>query len=402
MQYVFYTDFPPIQNGGNASHSIAWSWCQAMREHTDLVLTRRFHRNIDTQEIQRTLGIPIIFIPDLARFGLRRFSESFRYLSDAVLLGVWLLFHSRTVRKSGGRIFFFNSNHFSSLVNARLIQWLTRMQVDIYLVDDLEASALLNKRYWRARITRFVERRMLRHFDRIYVISQGYVEHLKAKYGVKAQWLPLVIRTAKPVTFTAPPVPGEVRFIGFSGSINELYREALLELNATVQNLNKTAAIRYKIAVCVPQASPDLEKIFPDPSIVEIFAGLPNDKLVERLAANYANFLPYSFAPALEIMVSTAFSCKTSEYFAAGRPILVYGPPYASLPRHFIENDLPLVCTDRGNLERLIRDVERFDSPALIASYSDLVESFHSPTALRRRLVYDNPGVPVAATTSPL
>jgi hypothetical protein len=404
MRYAFYADFPPIQHGGHASHSIAWSWCQAMREHTTLVLTRRFNRGIDPQKIHATLGMPIAFIPDLSLLGLRRFSESIRYLLDAVILSVWLLFHTGTIRKSGAdRIFFFNSNHYASLVSAWLFKVITQLPVDIYLVDDLEASALLNQRPWRARITRLVERWFLPSFDKIYVISEGYVEHLKAKYGVQAQWLPLVIRTDKPITYSAPPGVDQIRYIGFSGSTNELYREALGELNLAVARLNAGGTARYRIALCIANEHPELRNIFPDFSVVELFVGLQNEKLVERLAANYANFLPYSFAPELETMVSTAFSCKTSEYFAAGRPMLVYGPRYASVPRHFLEHDLPLVSTERGQLESLIRETEQFDNPALIAQYNELVTSYHSQAALRKCLrVDDRAGAQVATSlTSP-
>lgn len=387
MQYIFYADSPPIQNGGHANHSIAWSWCQAMRGHTALALIRRYHRRINPREIAATLGLPIIFIPDLSVLGLRRFSESFRQLLDAVILAVWLLFHTETIRKAGGdRIFVFNSNHYVSLIHAWLLKRFTQMPVDIYLVDDLEASALLNHRHGRARVTRVVERWLLPCFDTIYVISEGYVEHLKAKYGVTAKWLPLVIRTHKPITYNPPPAAGEVRYIGFSGSVNELYREVLMELNAAVVHLNATGPIRYKIALCVANDHPELKKAFPDFSVVELFVGLPNDKLIQRLSANYANFLPYAFAPELELMVSTAFSCKTSEYFAAGRPMLVYGPRYASVPRYFVEHHLALVSTERGQLEMLIREIDRFDHPELIAKYNDLVTRYHSPAALRERL----------------
>jgi hypothetical protein len=399
MSYIFYTDFPPIQNGGHASHSIAWSWCKAMRVHTALVMTRRFRRGIDPQKIQATLGMPVAFIPDLSLLGLRRFSESLRYLLDAAILSVWLLFHSETIRKSGAdRIFFFNSNHYVSLISAWLFKAIIQLPVEIYLVDDLEASALLNQHPWRARVTRLVERWFLPCFDKIYVISEGYVEHLKAKYGVQAHWLPLVIRTDKPITYSAPPEAGQIRYIGFSGSVNELYREALGELNQAVVRLNATGTARYRIALCVASEQSGLRDIFPDFSVVELFVGLPNEKLVERLAANYANFLPYSFAPELETMVSTAFSCKTAEYFAAGRPMLVYGPRYGSVPRHFSEHDLPLVCTGRGQLEALIREVEQFDNAALIAQYNGLVTSYHSPAALRKCLgVDDRADAPMAA-----
>ena len=214
---------------------------------------------------------------------------------------------------------------------------------------------------------------------------------LSKKCGIHPQWLPLVIR-AEQITYAPPPASGETRYIGFSGSMNLLYRDALMELSQTVARLNQSTPHRYKIALCVLGLPPDFREIFSDPTIMEVFQNLPNDRLVERLRQNYANFLPYSFRDSLKAMVSTAFSCKTSEYFAAGRPILVYGPAYASVPRLFLEISLPLVSTTPGGVEKLILEIEQSDTPELIERYRRVVDQFHSPAALRRRLLDGAPG----------
>ena len=220
----------------------------------------------------------------------------------------------------------------------------------------------------------------------MYVISKGYAEHLKEKYDVDAEWLPLVIRPDD-VTYAPPPLPGEIRYLGFSGSISELYREALIELREAVIRLNQTGSHRYKIALCILGRPVNFMEIFSEPSIIETFENLPNENLVERLRLNYANFLPYSFSEEMRALVTTSFSCKTSEYFAAGRPILVYGPAYASVPRHFLENHLPLAGTTQGGLEALILQIEKVDTPGLIARYREVIDQFHCPAALRRHLL---------------
>ncbi len=86
-------------------------------------------------------------------------------------------------------------------------------------------------------------------------------------------------------------------------------------------------------------------------------------------------------------MVSTAFSCKSAEYLACGRPILVYGPAYASVPRHFRDAGLPLVETAEGRIPALLDALLGLDGPDLIAAYNTLVSDFHAPAAVRQRLL---------------
>ena len=384
MKYTFYPDAPPLQQG-HANHSTAWGWSQAMKSAINLIITHRSHRSIDTELIRRTIGLPIIFYPDFSFLGLRRFSSLLRCFLDTVLLVVCLPWLAATIRKAHtDRIFCYPQGWWYCLLHAYLVGRAAGLPIDFYYGDDIEALAILNNSPLEARLTRLSERTLLGRFDRVYTVSKGHAELLREKYGVPVEWLPLVLRV-NDIEYSSPPKADEIRYIGYCGSVNELYREALAELKQVVVHLNETTSYRYKIALCVLSA--DLPDIFRDSSVIDLFINLPNAQLIERLKLCYANFLPFSFDPALRVLVSTAFSVKSTEYFAAGRPIMVYGPAYSSISRHFLENDLPLVETNRGQLERLFTEVERLDNPGLIARYREVVQKYHSPEALRRKLV---------------
>ncbi|EDY17255.1 hypothetical protein CfE428DRAFT_5273 [Chthoniobacter flavus Ellin428] len=385
MKYAFYPDAPPMQQGGHANHSTAWSWSQAMKDHIGLTITRRFHRRVDPEPIRQAIGMPIIFYPDFSRLGLRRFSDMLRCALDTLVFIFCLPWLASEIHRQGcTRIFAFPSGWWTCLLNAYLLGWATGLPVDVYVVDDIEALAVKDNKLLRARITRWAEQYFLPRFAKVYTLSKGHAELFQEKYGVTCEWLPLVIRS-RTIEYTSPPKEGEIRYIGFSGSMNEYYAEALTELNRVVTHLNETTPHRYKIALCV--ITSNLPDIFPDPSVVELFVNLPNAQLVERLKLNYANYLPFSFSESLRILVSTSFSCKAAEYFAAGRPILVYGPAYSSTARHFLENNLPLVETTRGRLEGLIASVDAVDTPELIARYREVIQKYHSPEALRHQLL---------------
>jgi hypothetical protein len=81
-------------------------------------------------------------------------------------------------------------------------------------------------------------------------------------------------------------------------------------------------------------------------------------------------------------MVSTSFSAKFNDAIISGRPILVYGPEYASLPAYFRAEGLPLCVTEKGGLNNVFSEIEAHDGPDLISQYHDLVLRNHSPEAL--------------------
>ena len=85
-------------------------------------------------------------------------------------------------------------------------------------------------------------------------------------------------------------------------------------------------------------------------------------------------------------MVSTSFPTKLVDSFPVGRPILVYGPAHASVPRYFAENHLPLFANSAGQLKAVLRQIERHDTVELVQSYEAVIERFHSAAHLRALL----------------
>jgi len=117
-----------------------------------------------------------------------------------------------------------------------------------------------------------------------------------------------------------------------------------------------------------------------------IHQNMPLAERLDHLRTSFACFLPYSFLPVEKTMVSTSFSCKLIEYYEAGRPILVYGPEYASIPRYFSNAGLPLCATCRPQLRSALRSISEHDTPDLLSRYAEVWKRFHSPQAITDRL----------------
>ena len=98
------------------------------------------------------------------------------------------------------------------------------------------------------------------------------------------------------------------------------------------------------------------------------------------------------FAAEMRVMVSTSFPTKLIESLTAGRPILVCGPAYASVPRYFREYDLPLCARSLDGLETTLHDVEQQDRVTLIERYKATIRQLHSPRSLRQVLSDTWPG----------
>lgn len=380
------SDVPPIRDGGTANHSVAWSLSSALRPVTSIIMTRRMHREVGDDRICKGLDVPVWIFKDASKLGLRRYSEDLRALIDCFL---WLLQLPRAAgklrRSNCTRILSISSNHWVCIAQAWMLKLASGLPADIFLMDDLEASARMQGKKFGAWSARRVEGALLKRLDTVWTISVGYGEHLEKKYGVETEYLPLPIRRES-IDYRAYDASAGKKVIGYSGGIHGLYQSVLRELVAYIAQHNRSAAVPYVLRIFVARKPADIEAVLLDTTHVEVVEGLDNKGLVEGLAGSYANLLPYSFDPAFRLMVSTAFSCKTSEYLACGRPLLVYGPEYATVPRHFMQAGLPLVETREGEIGQLLSEIGVHDGPRLIGSYNQLLCDFHSPNSILKRL----------------
>jgi len=353
-----------------------------------LVVAHRLLAPVELDKVSGGIPTPAMFYPDLARIrGVKRFG-SFKYLMEVGLFWLCAGRVAKAIMASGAeRIFgFFGANPFF-LPMIKLIASRTGLPLDVYLVDDLEESCRMNGQMALARWTRWFEPRVLRRADRVFVISPGYRDHLKQKYGLDAQWLPIPIRVEHLVYRPFTKSDAEIREIVVLGAINWLYLSALKEFFEVVQEWNaQPDSFRIKIVIITYSEPGSVKKEFGSYSDWELHYRASDEEVRGRTKQAWAVFLPYSFDDSVRVMVSTSFPSRLAECAVAGRPLLVYGPAYASLPRYFLENGLPLCAQSRSELETNLREIDRHDSPELIEKYQAVLTRYHSKEAIRERL----------------
>jgi glycosyltransferase involved in cell wall biosynthesis len=79
-------------------------------------------------------------------------------------------------------------------------------------------------------------------------------------------------------------------------------------------------------------------------SFIEYLGWRPQKEAIERLAECDLLYCPYWFDPAFEVEARLSFPGKLSTYLAAGRPVLVHGPEYASPARFVATHDAGVCC----------------------------------------------------------
>lgn len=360
-----------------------------MRERFKLVITHRFRRSISTSEMRENFPfVPFLFYPDAGTYGLKRFAPGLTDLLDIILCLLALpRIRSVVAREKPDRLFVLVGGSAWFLVIAWLISKAAGLPTDIFLVDDLTHSAHLARRKLLPKLVPFLESWVLRGASRVFGISPGFAEHLTELHGVPARWMPTPIHADELVHHPFVPASPDVRTILFIGACNALYCAPLLEIYAAIQQWNRTASTyKLRLRILSPGNIDPLRKRLPDEDDLDVILFAPGDEIARQARTCWATFLPYSFGPEVRTLVSTSFSWKLSDSYRSGRPILVYGPAYASIPRYFLEENLPLCATCPEALLPTIASIERLDTPALIDRYATVWRRHHSAEAVERNL----------------
>lgn len=390
--YVLLTDFPPLREGGAGNQVLAWNWLRAMNGVDDarLVITHLGSRKLRRATVAAAIPVPTAFYPDGDVMRVGRLPR-LRKLLDFALFAGSLPHLRRAVRRAGARrIFALCGFDVWFLPMAVLLARVTGLPLEFYVVDDLEASAVMAGRRRWLRGLRRVERWALRRADQVWAISPGYVAHLREKYEQAARWLPVSAPGILPVPVAYRPGETDVRHLVFVGSVHFLYVDALRELHGALTAWNAGAERPFELRLQVLTRRPPrdlLDVLGPAPEFLDVVLDVDGPTRDGYLRAGWATFLPYAFTPgATRTMVQTSFSYKFTDALGAGRPILVYGPADGSIPRYFRAENLPLCATSPAELTAALGEIAREDTPELIARYAELARRHHSPQALRETL----------------
>lgn len=388
VKYVLLTDAPPLKEGGHGCHVLAWNWLVAMQQHVKLAVTHRLNPTLDLSRIAADLPVPVSFYPDLSRI---RWPVRWTWMKS--MIEPLLVFFSagkwaKVIEESGAdRIFAFFGGNAWFLWTAAIVARRARLPLDVYLVDDLEQSCRLEGHWILGLIVRWMEPRVLRRADRVFVISPGYGEHLRAKYDISSEWLPIPFARHEVIYRKYSQSLAPVREITYLGAVNPLYTSALLDFLRVIDEWNGSGrALKIKLLILTYSEPDEVRKHLGDFSSYEVRHKRSNQECTETMGNSWAIFLPYSFDESMRTMVTTSFPSRLAECMTVGRPLLVYGPPYASLPRYFLENDLRLCAQSISELKSNIANLDRIDCSERVEDYQAVVKRYHTKEAIESRL----------------
>ncbi len=139
-------------------------------------------------------------------------------------------------------------------------------------------------------------------------------------------------------------------------------------------------------------------------SFIEYLGWRPQAEAIRLLAEADVLYCPYWFDKAFEEEARLSFPGKLSTYFAAGRPVLVHGPEYASPARFVSEHDAGLCCHSLESkdiirvLASLLADAPRY---ARVARNGHTALLKHFTTSTMHARFFEFLGQSVAAPVLP-
>lgn len=385
MRIAFLTDAPPLADKGHGCHTLSRNLISHLKQFVAVVITRRMRRNLTFDEIRSATGLETLFYPDLAILPERLGEVKSRL--EILLARAAVSKIARKIKELGvARLFACCGADPWFLWIIEMFQKATGLPTDVYLVDDFESSAILNGNLKFAEKAAAWERRILSRVGRVFAISKGFCERIEAKTGIKSAWLPIPI-----------PLPnGGIRYrphshdekcgtpleIAYLGAINPLYTGAILDLLEAIGKINKTGRRKMRLSIMSYTEPEVIKRQLGDELDYDYFHKMPIEECRKRLEKSWLIFMPYTFEKAHSVMVSTSFPSRLAETLRCGRPLLVYGPQYASLPRYFKETGANICVMDKSLLLEALTYAEKYDNPETIKTYEKIARENHSESAL--------------------
>ena len=247
-------------------------------------------------------------------------------------------------RNRVGNIFVLFPNHYY-LIAAYLTHKISRVPLTIYWVDVYEGRPHFFER-WFAGV---FERRILFSARKNYVMTSYLGEHLKKKYGVETEVLPIPTELI-PVEERSDDTnkgTGEIRIV-FTGRIYDAQLDAVVNM---VDALKLLPELNIKLVLITPAPKEELEKQGISGDNVLVFAGKREDCIAYQQQADIL-FLPMAFKTASPLVVNLSLPSKVLEYFAAARPILVHAPA-ASFITQYAKEKAFAVVVDKPDPQQL-------------------------------------------------
>lgn len=213
----------------------------------------------------------------------------------------------------------------------------------------------------RRRMAGWLETKFIHEASRVFVLN----EFVRLRYVERHSVQPYVIHNPvrMPDLDKSEPTAkgsnsGRIDIV-YTGSIYHAHYDAFLNL---IEVLRDFSPDKVQLHIYTSQSREALEKQGIAGSSVVYHSYIPQDDIFTVLRQADILFLPLAFHSTINKVIQTSAPFKTSEYLAAGRPILVHAPSDSFLSWYFIENQCGLVVDQydreilKAGLQQLISD----------------------------------------------
>lgn len=380
--WVFYTDAPPLLEGGHGNHGIAHQIIKAAPSKWAFVLSRKFRYSISRPSIQSACeGAKLILHPDISGYGLKKIFPRTSGLFDFLVFALWIFFN-KDIRLKKRNWFILCGADYWFLLHVLFIQKLG-IPTHIYLVDEIDASAKNDLPKWILFWMRRTLSAVLENSKTVFAISEGFVDYLENKHRCTANWLPLTVSKQPTAHSVAMGKSKREKKIVFIGALNNLYLSGLKDFYEEIDafNSNHWRQQTWHLEVLSYNPPNRLLELLPHSKYLVFNQNLRASERALSLSQASACFLPYSFSKNDELIVSTSFSCKILEYFSAGCAIVVYGPIYSSISKYFIKESLPFCTSSKKELGQVLHDLDSINDSDYLQKYRNVWMRNHSPAA---------------------
>lgn len=227
-------------------------------------------------------------------------------------------------RERVDRILAFN-NEGDLLIAAYVLHKITKLPFFLYMLDVYEEMTRMRLRKFMAVL---FEEKIFRAAREIFVMSENLQTHYLRKYNLHTKFMPHPVVLSGYRGQIKKNNNGAEKTIIYTGNVWIPQSDGLADMCAVVNSMRG-----IKFIVYTDRSAEELkEKGVCGRNVVVRFiqhshiAGIQQDADIL--------YLPLAFNTPFPLMIQTASPGKMPEYLAAGKPMLIYAPPYAYITQH--------------------------------------------------------------------
>ena len=248
----------------------------------------------------------------------------------------------RIIRREKIDSIFVVSDHYVELA-ALIMHWLTGKKVVMWLPDLYYVPEVSYAR-WERILKRYLEPFLLRRINTVLVTGEATRDYYKEKYGINTRVLPHSVDLSKYSKFQFSAISDKKTIdILYTGSVTLAQHGAIMDI---IKIINDFPELNARLIIASIESPDQLRGmgIADGPRVVCIRAN--REEIPALQQSSDIIFLPLAFenhGMNHSTIVRTASPSKLPEYLAAGKPILVYAPPFSYYSQYAKQEGVGLV-----------------------------------------------------------